>query len=248
MTTIDLNADCGEGIGNDADILPHVTSANIACGGHAGDEVTMRETLRMCAAFHVAPGAHPSFHDRTHFGRRILNVPAAEIERDMREQILALRGIAQTLHLELAHVKPHGALYNVAAEEPGIAAAIARAVKQIDPALILVGLAGSQLIEAGRAAGLRVAAEAFADRVYEANGTLRSRSLPGAMIEDDERSLEQALSIIQHHAATAFDGSRIAIHADTICLHSDTPGAAHRATYLQQALKKAGVRIRQLKN
>lgn len=246
MTTIDLNADCGEGIGNDADILPHVTSANIACGGHAGDEVTMRETLKMCAAFRVAPGAHPSYQDRDHFGRRILDVPAADIERDVREQILTLRGIAREQKMTLTHVKPHGALYNVAAVELGIASAIAQAVRQVDPALILVGLAGSRLIHAGQAAGLRTAAEAFADRAYEADGTLRSRSLPGALIEDDQHSLAQALSIIQQHVALAFDGSPVAIRAHTICLHSDTPGAARRASFLRHGLNKAGVRVRKL--
>jgi UPF0271 protein len=246
MMTIDLNADCGEGIGNDADILPHVTSANIACGGHAGDEVTMREALKMCAAFGVAPGAHPSYNDRTHFGRRMLDVPLGEIERDVREQILLLRAIAHEQKLALTHVKPHGALYNVAAAQPAIANAIAQAVRQADPALILVGLAGSCLIDAARAAGLRAAAEAFADRVYEANGALRSRSLPGALLEDDELGVAQALSIIKRHTATAFDGSSITIYAQTICLHSDTPGAARRAAFLRQALKKAGVQIRRL--
>lgn len=246
MTTIDLNADCGEGIGNDADILPHVTSANIACGGHAGDEVTMRETLKMCAAFRVAPGAHPSYQDRDHFGRRILDVPAADIERDVREQILTLRGIAREQKMTLTHIKPHGALYNLAAVELGIASAIAQAVRQVDPALILVGLAGSRLIQAGQAAGLRTAAEAFADRAYEADGTLRSRSLPGALIEDDQHSLAQALSIIQQHAALAFDGSAVAIRAHTICLHSDTPGAARRASFLRHGLGKAGVQVRKL--
>lgn len=243
MTKIDLNADCGEGVGNEADILPYVSSANIACGGHAGDEVTMRETLKLCAAFRVAPGAHPSYQDRDHFGRRILDAAESEIERDVREQILTLRAIAKTLKLELGHVKPHGALYNVAAVEPGIANAIALAVKQIDPALIVVGLAGSCLIQAGKAAGLRTAAEAFADRVYEADGALRPRSLPGALIEDDERSLAQALSIIKYHTASSYDGLLVPIHAQTICLHSDTPGAARRAVFLRKGLEKAGVQI-----
>lgn len=246
---IDLNADCGEGIGNDADILPYVSSANIACGGHAGDEITMRETLKMCAVFRVAPGAHPSYQDRDHFGRRILDVPEADIERDVREQILALQAIAKTLKISLTHVKPHGALYNVAAVQPSVAAAIARAVKRVDPQLLLVGLAGSKLMEAGREAGLRVVAEAFADRAYEANGALRSRSLPGALfIEDDAKSLAQALSIVKFQTASSFDGSLVPIHAETICLHSDTPGAARRAAFLRKGLEKAGVQIHRLVN
>jgi UPF0271 protein len=245
-----LNCDCGEGIGDDALILPHAGAANIACGGHAGDEATMRETLRLCQQLGVSPGAHPGYPDRANFGRAVLPLKPDEIEATVHEQITTLAHIAQDEGIALTHVKPHGALYNHAATHTDSANAIARAVVAVDPNLVFVGLAGSALIEAGRAHGLRVAAEAFADRAYDVETrrsaslpVLRNRSLPGALIEDDAQALAQALRIIQDQQVITYDGQRLPLEADTICLHSDTPGAARQAAFLRAGLEAAGVAL-----
>jgi UPF0271 protein len=238
-----LNCDCGEGVGDDALLLQHVGAANIACGGHAGDEATMRHTLRLCQQFGVSAGAHPSYPDRANFGRAVLPMTPDEVEATVHEQITTLARIAQDEGVALTHVKPHGALYNHAAAHRDIADAIARAVAAVDPSLVFVGLASSALIEAGRAHGLRTAVEAFADRAYEADGTLRSRTLPGALIKDDAQALAQALSIICDGVVIAHDGQRMPLQADTICLHSDTPGAAPRAAVLRAGLEAAGVAL-----
>lgn len=238
-----LNCDCGEGVGDDTAIMPHMTAANIACGSHAGDESTMHATLRLCRQHGVSAGAHPSYPDRQHFGRRVLPFTLDEISASVLAQVRTLAAIARTEGVTLTHVKPHGALYNQAAVTPAVAEAMARAVARFDSNLILVGLAGSALIEAGQAYDLRVAREAFADRTYEANGTLRSRSLPDALIEDDQRCLAQAISIITNGCVSAHNGARITVQADTICLHSDTPGAARRAARLRQGLRAAGAQL-----
>lgn len=238
-----LNCDCGEGIADDAAILSCVTAANIACGGHAGDADSMRAALRLCKQFGVSAGAHPSYPDRAGFGRRVLPMTPAEIVAAVLEQIQALSVIASEEGVPLTHVKPHGALYNQAAARREIADAIARAIVAHDPGLALVGLAGSALIEAGAAAGLRVLREAFADRAYERDGSLRARNLPGALLEDNRRCLAQAESIVLHGLATAHDGARIALRADAICIHSDTPGAAERAAFLRRGLLQAGVAL-----
>lgn len=243
MSHIVLNCDCGEGVGEDELILPHVGAANIACGGHAGDEATMRETLRLCRQFGVSAGAHPSYLDRANFGRVVLAMAPAEVEATVREQIKTLMIVAQDEGVAITHVKPHGALYNHAATHRGVADAIARAVVAIDPALVLVGLANSRLIESGHAHGLRTAAEAFADRAYEADGTLRSRNVPDALIEDDAQALAQTLRIIREGCVMSHDGRRVLLQADTICLHSDTPGAGQRAAFLRTGLEAAGVTL-----
>lgn len=231
-----LNCDCGEGIGDDALILPHVGAANIACGGHAGDAATMRATLRLCRQFGVSAGAHPSYPDREYFGRVVLPMSPDEVRATVLLQIQSLDAIAKAEGVTLTHVKPHGALYNHAAVTPEIADAIARAIAQHDNTLVLVGLAGSALIDAGVRRGLRVLGEAFADRAYEADGTLRSRLLAGALIEDDGACLAQVLRIAQRGEVVAHDGSVVKIDAQTICIHSDTAGAAHRAAFLHAQL------------
>ncbi len=248
MRTIDLNCDCGESfgawtMGDDAGVLPRVTSANIACGGHAGDPLVMRRTLRLARSLGVSAGAHPGYPDLAGFGRRALAMPPDEVYAHMLAQVGALHAIARAEGIALAHVKPHGALYNLAAAAPPLAEAIARAVADFDPRLILVGLAGSALLEAGRAAGLAVAGEAFADRVYEADGSLRSRASPGAMLEDARAGLAQALDIALRGEVTAYGGARIALRADTLCIHGDTPGAAERAAVLRRGLQEAGVTV-----
>ena len=245
---IDLNCDCGESygrwqLGDDAALLPHVTSANIACGGHAGDPDVMWRTVRLARERGVAVGAHPGYPDLACFGRRGLPMAADEIFACVLAQIGALYAIAQAERVELTHVKPHGALYTHAATSLPVAAAIARAVAAFSRELIFVGLAGSALVEAGNEAGLRVAREAFADRAYEPNGTLRARGLPQAVIEDDARALAQAIKIVAEGVVVAADGSAVPLVADTLCLHGDTPGAAERAAFLRAGLRRAGIDV-----
>jgi UPF0271 protein len=248
---IDLNCDCGESfgpwqLGDDTAVLAHVTSANIACGAHAGDPAVMRRTLRLCRELGVAAGAHPGYPDLQGFGRRALPLTAAEVEDTVLAQLGALHALARAEGVELRHVKPHGALYNVAAVTPALAEAIARAVASFSRDLILVGLAGSQLAAAGEAAGLRVAREAFADRGYAADGTLLPRGAPGALITDPAANLAQALRIVAAGLVAGPNGERVPVAADTLCVHGDTPGAAERAAHLRAGLAAAGVQVEAL--
>jgi UPF0271 protein len=251
MRRIDLNCDLGESygawsMGEDAAVLAHVSSANIACGFHAGDPDTMRRTVRLAAAHGVAIGAHPSLPDLQGFGRREMAVSADEAHALTLYQIGALSAFAKSSGTRLSHVKPHGALYNMAARDPALAAAIAAAVAEFDGSLILVGLAGSALPEAGRAAGLAVAAEAFCDRRYRSDGSLTPRREAGAVIHDVDTAVAQGLSIALHGEALAADGSRVTISADTLCIHGDKPDAAAFACRLRAALADAGVDVRAL--
>ncbi|MDG2516305.1 LamB/YcsF family protein [Lysobacter soli] len=241
---IDFNCDLGEGCGNDAAILPHVTSASIASGGHAGDETTMRETLRLCQRNGVAAGAHPSYEDREHFGRRVLDVAPAEVARMVRAQIERIRAIAREEGVTLAHVKPHGALYNVAADDRAVADAIAATVADIDPTLALYALSGSELARAGVEHGLRVAHEVFAERGYDARGRLRPRGTPGAVIESLDESIVQVRRLALRGEVVAGDGHVVAIHADTLCLHGDRPDAAEFARAVREALEADGITVR----
>jgi UPF0271 protein len=245
---IDLNCDCGESfgpwrLGDDEALLRHVTSANIACGAHAGDPEVMRRTVRLCRELGVAAGAHPSYPDLQGFGRRALPMAPAEVQSSVLAQIGALYAIARAEGVALTHVKAHGALYNVAAVTPAIAEAIATAVASFSRELTLVALSGSQLAAAGEAAGLLVAREAFADRGYAADGTLLPRGTPGALIEEPAANLAQALAIVREGYAPGPGGARVPVAADTICLHGDTPGAAARAAELRAGLEAAGVRV-----
>lgn len=245
---IDLNCDCGESfgvwvMGDDAAVLPHVTSANVACGAHAGDPLVMRQTVRLCKRLGVAIGAHPGYPDREGFGRRVLPMSVEELEASLLAQIGALQAVARAEGVSLRHVKPHGALYNLAAQTPVVAETIARSVAAIDPTLILVGFAGSFLITAGQALGLPVAREAFLDRGYAADGTLLPRDQPGALITDPAANLAQALQIVQQGTVTAAHGLPLPIEADTLCLHGDTPGAADRVAFLREGLRAAGVQV-----
>jgi UPF0271 protein len=248
LVKIDLNCDCGESfgaweIGADAALLPHVTSANVACGAHAGDPDVMRRTVRLARELGVAVGAHPGYPDLQGFGRRALAMSPEEIEASVLAQIGALYAVARAEGVELAQVKPHGALANQAAVSLPIATAIARAVAAFSRELVFVALAGSAMAAAGTQAGLRVAREAYADRAYEADGTLRSRKLPDAVLHDDERCLAQVLSIVAKGYALTVDGEQVPIAADSICLHGDTPGAAERAAFLRAGLRAAGVEV-----
>lgn len=242
MKTIDLNADLGEGH-DDAAAMPHLTSANIACGFHAGDAATMRRTVELCVRHGVAIGAHPSLHDPEHFGRRELEIDAATVHAQTLYQIGALDAFARAAGTRLHHVKPHGALYNMAARDRELAKAIARAVRDYDGTLLLVGLAGSLSVEAARAAGLRAASEAFCDRRYRADGSLAPRSQPGAVIDDVDAAVAQAVSIATRGEAVADDGSHVRIAADTLCVHGDRENAGEFAHRLRAALEHAGLRV-----
>ena len=241
---IDLNADLGEGCGDDAAILDCVSSANIACGWHAGDADTMRAAVRAAKARGVAVGAHPSFPDREHFGRRAMQLPPDTVYSGVLYQIGALQAIARGEGVRLTHVKPHGALYNQAARDPVLAGAIVRAVQAADPALAVVGLAGSELVRQARGAGLRALDEVFADRAYQADGSLAPRGTPGALIEDEDEALAQTLQMITEGRVTALDGSRVALRADTVCLHGDGAHAVAFARRLRRELLARGLTLR----
>jgi UPF0271 protein len=243
MKRIDFNCDLGEGCGQDDAILPFISSASIACGGHAGDADTMRAAIEGCLRHGVAVGAHPSFEDREHFGRRELAISADEARALVARQIEVFIAACTELGTDAHHVKPHGALYNLAARDAGIADAIATAVHEIDPSLRLYALAGSQLVRAGEARGLRVAHEVFAERCYESDGTLTPRGTEGAVIADIATSLAQVREMLDHGVVTARTGERIAIRADTLCLHGDRPDAPAFAQALHDALRDASVRI-----
>jgi UPF0271 protein len=236
---IDLNCDMGENIGSDEEIMPFITSANIACGFHAGDENTMRETVKLAKRYGVAIGAHPSWKDVEGFGRNEMTLPPNEVEALILEQASALAGIAKAEGVVLHHVKPHGALYNQAAKDRVLADAIARAVKRVSVDLVLVGLAGSGLVEAGLEVGLKIANEGFPDRNYNPDGTLVSRKQPHAMIESPEEIASHALELVGH--GIDFSGRRV--NVDTLCLHGDHPRAADNAKTVHETLKKFGVEI-----
>lgn len=236
---IDLNCDMGENIGNDEDIMPYLTAANIACGFHAGDENTMRETVRLAKHYGVAVGAHPSWKDREGFGRNEMSLPPEQVELLILEQVNALAEIAKAEGVELHHVKPHGALYNQAAKDRLLATAIARAVKTVSADLVLVGLAGSGLVEAGLEVGLKAANEGFPDRNYNPDGTLVSRKQPHALIESPDEIAQHAIELVQN--GIDFSGRRVSV--DTLCLHGDHPRAADNARVVHETLKKSGVEI-----
>ena len=246
---VDLNCDLGESfgawtLGADAEVLASVTSANIACGFHAGDPGIMKRTVRLAREAGVAVGAHPGLPDLAGFGRREMQVSGDEAHDLVLYQVGALAAVARAEGVRLDHVKPHGALYNMAARDRPLADAVALAVRSFDPSLVLFGLAGSMLIEAGEAAGLQVASEVFADRAYDADGRLVSRGSPGAVVHDPSAVVERAIAMVRDGAVTAVDGSRVPVRADTICVHGDTPGAADLARRLRRGLEGAGVAVR----
>jgi 5-oxoprolinase (ATP-hydrolysing) subunit A len=245
---IDINADVGESfgvysLGADAALMRSITSASIAAGFHGGDPSVLRRTVNLAKSHGVAIGAHPGFPDLVGFGRRELQVAPAEAEDFVLYQIAAVAGVAAAEGAKLQHVKPHGALFNMAVRDPSLAAAIARAVAAFDRSLILFGLPGSQILAAGRAAGLRVAAEVFADRAYEPDGSLTPRSRPGSVIHDPGAVASRAIRMITERVVDAVDGSIVPLDADTICVHGDTPGAAELAADLRARLEAAGVTV-----
>lgn len=243
---IDLNCDMGESFGTwkmgaDESIMPFITSANIACGFHAGDPDTMRRTVESAVRQGVAIGAHPGFPDLAGFGRRDINVTPEEARNFVLYQIGALAAFVRAKGAVLCHVKAHGALYNRAARDPQLAIAIALAVKEFDPSLIFVGLANSELVRAGKQVGLRVASEVFADRTYQPDGSLTSRKLPNAMVNDPHEAAARVIRMVQEGKVKAIDGSDLGVRADTVCIHGDTPGALEFARTIRQELEKAAI-------
>jgi UPF0271 protein len=248
MKRIDLNCDMGElpeaiFDGTQEALMPSFTSINVACGGHAGDGTTMKATIEQALRWKLAVGAHPGYPDRPNFGRRELNLSPEAIADSIYEQVRTLAEIAGQFGVQLTHVKPHGALYNQAVRDPQLAQTIAAGVARWRRDIVLVGLAGSPMLDVFRAAGFAVAAEAFADRHYEPDGTLRSRKHNDALIRDPDEASRQALSIVQQAAVTASDGSQVTIVAETICIHGDTPGAPKIAALVAKTLREAGITL-----
>src|SRR2546425_1665105 len=242
--TIDLNCDMGEvpkaiADGTQEALMRSVTSVNIACGGHAGDEQTMKTTIEQAMRSKVAIGAHPGYADRANFGRLELKLPPAEIASSVFEQVQALAKVADSCGARVVHVKPHGALYNQAVRNRELAEAIANGVARWSREVVLVGLAGSPMLAVFREAGFAVAAEAFADRRYEPDGALRSRKLEDALIRNPEEAARQALGIVERGVVIASDGNEVAIDAHTLCVHGDTPGSPQIAATVARTLREA---------
>jgi 5-oxoprolinase (ATP-hydrolysing) subunit A len=242
--TIDLNCDMGEGLGNDALIMPWITSANIACGFHAGDDDTMKRTIELALQHNVAIGAHPSFNDKENFGRTEMNVNETALHDLVTTQVHRLMSIAATYGNRLHHVKPHGAMYNMAAKDELMSHIIAKAIKQVDAGLILYGLSNSHLIKEAKKIGLRTASEVFADRTYTDDGHLTPRSEPNALIEEEERSLEQVLKIVTEKKVISATGKIINIDAGTICIHGDGIHAVAFAKKISEMLKQNNIEIK----
>jgi UPF0271 protein len=250
--TIDINSDIGElpeaiANGTEEKIMRQLTSANIACGGHAGDEQTMEITVGLAKKLGVGVGAHPGYPDRENFGRTEMEMSPEALEASVREQIAALQKVAKRHGVPVVHVKPHGALYHAANNSKAAAEAISRAALACDPKLIMVGQSGSNALRWYAGMGLETVAEAFADRAYEADGTLRNRKLPGALMQPAGRAAEQGVGIATRGEIITIDGQRLAVAAQTICIHSDTPGAPDIARALREHLQAAGVKVAPLR-
>ncbi|MGM0837088.1 MAG: 5-oxoprolinase subunit PxpA [Bacillota bacterium] len=248
MKTIDLNCDLGESfgsfvMGNDELILPFVTSANIACGFHAGDPHVMDRTVALAKENNVAIGAHPGFQDIQGFGRRSIPLTPDEVYHLVLYQIGAMEGFCRAHDVPLHHVKPHGALYNMAAKDYTLAEAIAKAVKAFDSSLLLFGLAGSEIIRAGKDMGLRTASEGFADRTYQQDGTLTPRNHPNAVIHEVDKAVQQVIQMVEQGTVTAVNGDTVKLHVDTICLHGDNEHAILFAQQLHETLGENMIEI-----
>jgi UPF0271 protein len=248
MKKIDLNCDMGESygawkMGADAEIMPFISSANIACGFHAGDPATIRTTVRLAVERGVAVGAHPSLPDLMGFGRRVMRISPQDMYDLVVYQAGAVEAFARAAGAKLHHVKCHGALYNMAATDEGLSEAMARAVKDLGSGVILYALSGSKSLEAGKKAGIRVLGEVFADRGYSDDGTLAPRDKPGGMIEDAAASVKQALAMIEEGYVMSLAGKRVAVAADTMCLHGDQPGAVTFAQNLRKAFSQKGITV-----
>lgn len=241
--SIDLNADLGEGAPSDAPLLAIITSANIASGGHAGDEGTMRQTVRLALARGVGIGAHPSYPDREGFGRRALDLPHEVLVVSLAGQIDRLARVAREEGTALAHVKAHGALYNIAVDDHEVARAIGEAVRAVDRGLLVVALAGSRMAGVLRGMGIRTVEEAFIDRAYTAEGRLVSRDHPGALITDPRHAAARAVRLVREGVVASIDGADLPVRAETLCIHADTPGSPGIAAAVRAALEASGVRL-----
>ena len=238
MLLCDLNCDMGEGMANDETIMPFITAANIACGYHAGDDITMNKTVLLAKKHGVRVGAHPSFFDRENFGRSEIRTTAEEVYELVGRQIRILRRVAALHGISLHHVKPHGALYNMAAKNPDFASAIVQAVRDTDPALILYGLSGSYLISEAEKAGIPSCSEVFADRRYGADGNLTPRADAGALISSAEEVVRQVLQMVQKNIVTTLSGTTVPVKAETICIHGDGPHAIEFARAIHAAISR----------
>ncbi|MCK9794364.1 LamB/YcsF family protein [Isoptericola sp. 4D.3] len=248
MTTVDLNSDLGEGfgawaLGDDEAMLEVVSSANVACGFHAGDPATIRRTVRLAATRGVTVGAHVGYRDLVGFGRRAMDVPSVELQADVVYQVGALQALAAAEGTRVTYVKPHGALYNTAAVDERVAADVAAAVAAADPSLVLLGLPGTPALAAAEAAGLRTAVEAFADRAYTPAGTLVPRGEPGAVLHDPDVVARRMLRLVTEGVVEAVDGTDVAVRADSVCVHGDSPGAVAMARRVREVLDAGGVRL-----
>ncbi len=248
MYKVDMNSDLGESFGTyklgmDAEILEFVSSANVACGFHAGDPVVMEDTVRIAKAAGTAVGAHPGYPDLMGFGRRNMVCTPKEAKAYVKYQLGALTAFAKAQGIPVQHCKPHGALYNMAAKDMALAAAIAEAIAEVDPNIILLGLANSLMITAGKEAGLRVASEVFADRAYQADGTLVPRKQPGAVIHDTELAIARTVRMVKEGCVTAITGEEVPLSADSICVHGDNPSALEFVKNIRARLEAEGVRI-----
>lgn len=246
MVKIDLNCDLGESFGRyklglDEEVLPYITSANIACGFHAGDPQVMSQTVNLAIQNHVAIGAHPGLRDLEGFGRRRMQITPAAAKADVQYQVGALQAFSPDGHLH--HVKPHGALYNMAAGNYELAKAICEGIYAVDPTIILIGLANSELIRAAQTVGLTYASEVFADRAYEADGSLVSRSQPNSVITDEDVAVQRVIDMVTQHTITAIDGSSLEIIPDTVCVHGDGIKAVAFVQKIHAALNQAGIEV-----
>lgn len=246
MHTIDINCDLGEGFPTDAQIMPFISSANIACGYHAGNESSMQQTVALALASHVAIGAHPGFADKDNFGRREVQLSSNELFDLVTEQIYGLSKIAASNQTKIHHVKPHGALYTMSARDPVIAATVAKAIYAIDPGLLLVGLSGSNSISAAKKLGLQTVSEVFADRTYEADGSLTSRTLANAFIDSTEQCIKQVRQMILEKTVTTKNEQLIPITAQTICIHGDGTRAVDFAFAIFQTLQQHQIQIQSI--
>ena len=244
MRTIDINCDLGEGVGNDELIMPYISSANIACGYHAGDEKIMKQTVQLCKKYNVAVGAHPSFPDRANFGRTDMLLHPGEIYEMVVKQINWLENIAEENDVDIHHVKPHGALYNMAARDRSLAPFVCLALLDTNSKYILYGLSGSYLIKEGKSHGLKTASEVFADRTYKDDGNLSPRNKPGALIEDTGKAVAQVIQMVKEGTVTSVSGKKIPIVAETVCIHGDGAHAVEFAKAIHHALKQEGIQIK----
>ncbi len=251
MYRVDLNSDLGESFGNytlgmDEEILQYVSSANVACGWHAGDPLVMEKTVALAKRCGTAVGAHPGFPDLMGFGRRNMVITPDEAKAYVRYQLGALYAFAESQGVSIQHVKPHGALYNMAAVDEKLARAMCEAVYEFDPEIIFMGLAGSKMIEMAEAVGLRAASEVFADRAYNDDGTLVSRKLPGAVIKDKDLAIRRVVRMVKEGKVESVNGTDIAIRADSICVHGDNPKALEFVKNIRETLIAEGVEIKNL--